>query len=241
MKYNLIIPCFNKQNFILRCLESCFNQTYKDYKVIFIDNESTDSSLEIVKQFKINNNLDFVIDIAKNIYPRCWDECLYKAFEYLDGEYFTIIGADDYIDKDYIYNFNEWLKFKNEKILIAQSSLYWMKNEEKVNEVTHQYFGIEDLKLKLSKGCYINSPTVFYNKSILDDNLFKTYPELYSGAADYDLYCQLVDRNIYIENIGQWIGYYYNINDQQATWQMHTDTLNYSNIIRKKWKTKWKI
>jgi hypothetical protein len=73
------------------------------------------------------------------------------------------------------------------------------------------------------------------------NGLYRTYPKLYSGAADYDLYCQLVDKNIYIENIGEWIGYYYNINDTQATWQMHGDTINYSNVIRKKWRDKWKI
>ena len=73
-KYNIIIPCYNKQDFILKCLESCINQSYKNFNIIFIDNESTDSSLEIVKNFKNFNNLDFIIDSAKNIYPRCWDE-----------------------------------------------------------------------------------------------------------------------------------------------------------------------
>ena len=78
-------------------------------------------------------------------------------------------------------------------------------------------------------------------RSLVKDGLFKTFPNLYSGAADYDLYCQLVDKNIYIENIEQWIGYYYNINEGQSTWQMQKDQINYSNIIRKKWKDKWKI
>jgi glycosyltransferase involved in cell wall biosynthesis len=241
MKINIFIPNYNKENFVLKCLSSCLNQTHKDLKIIFIDNESKDNSLNLVKKFRDENKYDFTIDIAKNIYPRCWEECIYKALEYFDGDFFTIVGSDDWLDPNYIENFCKWLEFKNKEILIAQSALLWMKDGVRVNLVNHAYSNIEELKLKLTLGCYVNTPTVFFNKELVKNGLYKTYPKLYSGAADYDLYCQLVDKNIYIENIGEWIGYYYNINDTQATWQMHGDTINYSNVIRKKWRDKWKI
>lgn len=239
MKINIFIPNYNKEDFLLKCISSCINQTYKDLKIIFIDNESTDNSLNLAKSLKPKDN--FIIDTAKNIYPRCWDECIYKALEYFDGDYFTIIGSDDFIDPNYIENFVKWINFKNKEILVAQSALKWVKQNEIINIVNHNYNDINDLKYKLTIGCYINSPTVFYHKNIINQNLYKTKPLLFSGAADYDLYCQLVDKNIYIENIGEWIGYYYNINDTQATWEMHGDSINYSNVIRKIWKDKWKI
>ena len=241
MKISIIIPNYNKEKYLLRCLESCINQTYKNFEIIFIDNESSDNSLDLARSFRDSKGYKFIIDTAKNIYPRCWDECIEKGLKYFRGDFFTIVGSDDWIESDYLENFIKWLEFKNKEILAAQSALYWIKEGSKVNYVNHIYNDIYDLKNKLTIGCYINSPTVFYNKKILDSGYYKTYPKLYSGAADYDLYCHLIDNGIYIENIGQWIGYYYNINDQQATWQMHGDALNYSNVIRKKWKTKWKI
>ena len=51
MRINIIIPNYNKEPFVLKCLESCLNQTHEDLKVIFIDNESTDKSLELVEKF----------------------------------------------------------------------------------------------------------------------------------------------------------------------------------------------
>jgi glycosyltransferase involved in cell wall biosynthesis len=53
MKISVIVPCFNSQLFLDRCLKALFTQTLpRDrYEVIFIDNRSTDLSLEIAKSF----------------------------------------------------------------------------------------------------------------------------------------------------------------------------------------------
>ena len=241
MRINIIIPNYNKEPFVLKCLESCLNQTHEDLKVIFIDNASTDDSLKLVRGFSETHNKDFVIDVAENIYPRCWEECIQKAQQYLDGEYYTIVGSDDYLDENYIANFCEWQKEQKEEILAAHSDLLWVEDGKDFNYTTYKYGGLDDLKLKLIKGCAINSPTVFYSKKIAEDKDLQAKPEIYSGAADYDFYCQLVDKGIFIHNIGDWIGYHYNVNKSQATWEMHLDPINYTKIIIKKWKDRWKI
>ena len=40
MRINIIIPNYNKAEYLEKCLLSCLNQDYENYKVIFIDNES---------------------------------------------------------------------------------------------------------------------------------------------------------------------------------------------------------
>jgi glycosyltransferase involved in cell wall biosynthesis len=52
-KFSIIIPNYNKEEYVRETLESIFNQTYKNYEVIVIDDGSTDKSIEIIKEFDI--------------------------------------------------------------------------------------------------------------------------------------------------------------------------------------------
>lgn len=249
MRINIIVPNFNKKQYLKDCLESCANQHYDDYKIIFIDNESTDGSLEEAKEILSkfdNESFDYVIDTAKNIYPQCWDECLQKAFKHLDGEWYTIVGSDDFISPEYLVKFQEYIHEK-EKVLAVQSDLIWFQsqspkgyNGQIIKASRHVYNNIDELKAKMLNGCAVNSPSVFYHADIFNNKTLKRDPESYSGAADYDFYCQMLDQDIYIDNANIHFGYYYRINPEQATWEMHKKPVSYDNLIQTKWKEKWK-
>jgi glycosyltransferase involved in cell wall biosynthesis len=238
MKISIIIPNYNKQKYLQQCIESCLNQTYKDIQIIFIDNESSDDSLKIANKIKEDNNRDFIIDVAKNIYPRCWDECIEKSKDYLLGDYYTIVGSDDFLHPNYIENCVAYIKKTNCDFM--QSRLIWISDENKiVNNQKHEYSDINDLKNKMLKGCYVNTPTVFYKTKIFNYLNLKSNPLKYSGAADYDLFFQIIDKGFYFYNSDDWLGYYYRLNETQATWQMHNDEIKYDKLIQKKWKDKW--
>ena len=51
--FRIIIPNFNNEEWLDKCLSSIFNQTYKDYEVIVIDDLSTDNSLEIIRKYPV--------------------------------------------------------------------------------------------------------------------------------------------------------------------------------------------
>lgn len=52
--FKIIIPNYNNEKWLSRCLDSIFNQTYKDFEVIVIDDMSTDRSVEIIKAYPVN-------------------------------------------------------------------------------------------------------------------------------------------------------------------------------------------
>ena len=248
MRINIIIPNYNKEAFVVKCVESCVKQNYGDFKVIFIDNESTDNSLELVRKFRKESGYDFIIDTAPNIYPRCWNECTTQAAQYLDGDYYTIVGSDDYLDENYLLNFYNWAKTKND-IHIAQSCLLWTQNNQVTKHTGYVYSSIDELKRGLLTSCTVHTPTVFYSDQIYREISWEVPPttrfasriDLYSGAGDYDLYFQFLDEGIFIHPIGEWIGYYYNVNEGQATWDMHKDPINYDALIINKWRAKWNM
>ena len=49
---SLIIPCFNGEKFINRCLDSVLDQSYKDIELIFVNDGSTDKTSEIINKRK---------------------------------------------------------------------------------------------------------------------------------------------------------------------------------------------
>jgi glycosyltransferase involved in cell wall biosynthesis len=50
---SVIIPAFNEEKFLPRCLESLKNQKFKDFEIIVVDNNSTDKTAEIAKKFNV--------------------------------------------------------------------------------------------------------------------------------------------------------------------------------------------
>ena len=51
MRFSIIVPVYNVEKYVKKCLESIVNQTYRDYEVIIVNDGSTDGSIRIVNQF----------------------------------------------------------------------------------------------------------------------------------------------------------------------------------------------
>lgn len=99
--YNIavIIPVFNAEKTIERCLDSVTSQTYKSINIVCVDDGSGDGSLEILKRYADNDNRIHVIhksnggvSSARNAGLNRIDKCEYVCF----------IDADDTVDKNYL-------------------------------------------------------------------------------------------------------------------------------------------
>ncbi len=99
-KFSIIIPVYNVEKYLKMCLDSVFNQTYKDYEVIVVNDGSTDKSMDIVKDYnvKVNNIKHVSVSEARNIGVK-------KA----TGEYLIFLDSDDYWEKDLLKKINKSL------------------------------------------------------------------------------------------------------------------------------------
>lgn len=50
---SVIIPIYNSEKYLKRCIESVLNQTYKNLEILLVDDGSTDTSLEICKNYEL--------------------------------------------------------------------------------------------------------------------------------------------------------------------------------------------
>jgi len=239
-KVSIIIPCYNAERWIARCVSSALGQNYPNIEVIYVDNESTDESMQIVKD-KFGEEKNLIISSAENIYPDCWDEAREKGFQLSDGEYLLTIGADDYLDPLFISNCMQYIATAPASVLAFQSAIRGVNNDSgiEVGDVGHIYKTLTEFKQICMIQCPVNTPTVIFNRRLYEDGLLKTDPESYSGAADYDLYCKLADNNVFIYPAPMWLGYYYRWHEDQATWNMQKKETNYDKLIQDFWREKW--
>lgn len=90
----VIIPSYNNDKYIERCLESVINQSLKNIKIVIVDDGSTDASLDIIQLYtKIYDNIEYYTSkrqgagIARNI-----------GISNCSTKYVTFIDSDDWID-----------------------------------------------------------------------------------------------------------------------------------------------
>ena len=94
---SVIIPVYNTQAYIVECLESVKNQTYKDYEVIIVNDGSTDNSEILIRNFISNNNLDNYYLLCKNNEGLC--SARNDGLKHAAGEWIIFIDSDDWLEE----------------------------------------------------------------------------------------------------------------------------------------------
>nr|APZ79237.1 Glycosyl transferase family 2 [Streptococcus suis] len=105
-KFSIIVPVYNVESTISRCLDSILNQTYEDYEVILINDGSTDSSLDICNQYK---SIDRRIKVFTKINGGL-SSARNTGITYAIGDYLCFVDSDDWIANDMLQHFEVLLK-----------------------------------------------------------------------------------------------------------------------------------
>ena len=97
---SVIIPVYNVQHYIGRCLDSVLSQTYRNIEVIIINDGSKDDTLSVIQSYADKDHRIHLIDkqnegvsIARN-----------KGLDTAQGEYVLFVDGDDWIDEDMVEN-----------------------------------------------------------------------------------------------------------------------------------------
>ena len=242
MKITVVIPTFNSMKHIDQCLSSVLEQTYENMEVIVYDNESTDGTYEHLLQL---NDDRFEVRSIPNVYPNGYREAMDHVFDNCEGEYVTFVCSDDYIDKSYISNYATIIQNSNVDIKCIQSGLTWVDEKgSTLQKKIHNYNTLDEFKSKCLDESPVNNPTVFYHRSlgsILGDcreaHIRNALTDI--GVGDYDMWCGLADRGVFIYSVPGFLGYFYRWHKDQCTWKVKKSPTNYDWIIQNYWKEKW--
>lgn len=105
-KYAIIVPncnndhgIYNGKSFLRNCIESVLNQTYKDFKLIMVDDCSTDNSVETIKSYK-DDRIHLIENKRKRYNGGSRNVGIDYALNNLDFDYFCFLDSDDWWKND---------------------------------------------------------------------------------------------------------------------------------------------
>lgn len=95
IKVSIIVPVYNVEAYLRECLDSLVSQTLKDIEIICVNDGSTDSSPDILREYAGKDSRIVVIDKPNGGYGHTMN----RGFERATGEYIGIVESDDFVAK----------------------------------------------------------------------------------------------------------------------------------------------
>ena len=184
MNISVVIPSYNRKEFLKRSIDSAINQTKKPFEIIVVDDGSTDGTETMIK-----SDYDFVkfikqknkgVSAARNI-----------GIKVSIGEWICFLDSDD-----------EWKKDKLEKQINAMksnpgykffhSNEIWIKNGLRINQKKkHKKYG-GDIFDKCLDMCRISPSSVMIDKTVFDE--VGNFNENLVVCEDYELWLRICDK-----------------------------------------------
>lgn len=158
MKLSIIIPMFNAESYLARCLNSIFDQnlSQEEYELIIINDGSTDNSLFIAKNFKSNySNLKVCttknngLSVARNL-----------GIEMAQGKYIFFVDSDDYITTNSLHVLIEAALDNNLDIL----SFKFLRTKSSNLNISNELNLEENLEIMDGESYLINN--MYYRESV---------------------------------------------------------------------------
>ena len=115
MQLSVIIPIYNSEKYLAKCIDSVLAQTFQGFELILVDDGSTDCSSEICDRYADSNNRIRVIHKSNegSNYARV------AGLKSANGEYIAFVDADDWIDADFLETMMENMLHEQADIVIT--------------------------------------------------------------------------------------------------------------------------
>ena len=131
-KITVIVPVYNVENYLRKCLDSIMAQTYKNIEIIVVNDGSTDTSGEICKEFSgMDHRIIYIeqenagLSAARN-----------TGLNNMSGDYVTFVDSDDWIEQDYIETLYKKIVEYQADIAVGN---YYSYNEDEETYYFHIY------------------------------------------------------------------------------------------------------
>ena len=202
--FSIIIPVYNVEKYIRKCLSSVVNQTFDNYEVIVICDKSTDKSEKIVDQFIKENKR-----IKKYIYKNSGlAEAKNMGVSKAIGKYLVFLDGDDYLETNYLEFLAHNIKECDDITRIQARTVN--DNYELIEEYNERPFtslnSLEAFKIIKTYHFIENSWLYIYKNSFWKQNKFKFTKGCI--AEDYGLTPLIISKSKSISSLN-YVGYSY--------------------------------
>lgn len=234
IKYSFIVPVYNTEKYLKKCLDSLVNQTYKDFEIIVVNDGSTDKSSNIISKYQKKYKNIIVIDKENEGLSMARNRGVQKS----SGKYIIFVDSDDYVSNKLLEEIDK--KIDDSDILRFQIAT---EDEEytKINEYHEE--GFESMcgydAFKYLSSYHFVEPAWCYviRKNYYIENKFSFKKGVYH--EDFGLIPYVIYKARKVKSI-DFIGYYYiqrngsimNNNDYKKTVKKAFDMLEQYKTMR---------
>ena len=190
---SVLIPVFNAEPFLRRCLNSVKKQTLKDLEIICINDGSTDGSLKILQEYAKNDPRFQILDKPNSGYG----DSLNQALDRATGDYIAIVEPDDYLELDMFAYLIQKARETDADIAKASFFNYYGRTGKNIPEIlfppkffTKNHYLPDDYLLnpRENPAIFLTSPTIWsaiYRRDMLEKKHIRFLPT--PGASYQDI------------------------------------------------------
>lgn len=192
MKLSIIVPVYNAEHFLDKCIKSVQSQTLQDFELILVNDGSKDNSLEICKKYSQEDSRIIVFNQENSGQSKARNVGLENA----NGEYIAFLDSDDWVDSDYYERLVVACE-KNEAEVSCGSILRVRKNYQKyrIKYTEEKVYTNSQEKIDIAHVpdmCYVWNKV--YKKEFLDRINLKFVEGMFFEDVDF------VTRAVYFSN-----------------------------------------
>ena len=161
--FSVIIPYFNKANYIIRCIDSVMNQTFDAFEIIVVDDGSTDDGIALIKK-KYRESITIIsqknqgVSAARN-----------NGIKLAKNDYIALLDADDAWHPHYLESVNYVIQKENKVKIIGS---HYSKTNDFFNKKvdTPNYLKLSDYFKKAIRNTYFTSSSSVVQKKFFEEN-----------------------------------------------------------------------
>ena len=170
---SIVLPVFNVEKYLDRCIKSILEGTYKDLEIIIVNDGSKDNSDKIIEGYlKKYNNITYIVkengglSHARNV-----------GYTYAKGEYIAFFDSDDYIEKDMYEKLMAKVKDYNYDIVVCDLYMEYEQTGKKIyvgSNVEKEYKDVEEdnneinIRKEIMENIYIAVHNKIYKKELIE-------------------------------------------------------------------------
>ncbi len=171
-KVSIILPVYNAQDNLAACLDSLLEQTYTDFQIIAVDDNSKDKSYDILQVYK---KLDKRIQIYRNVKTYGKSITLNRGLTHVSGKYVIFMNTSDTVTKDKVRKQVQFLE-ENPKVVAVGTQCTYLNDQHR--RIGKSYFPTEAhvISRTLFTGFAIHNESVMINRFKLPKDFLHFLP-----------------------------------------------------------------
>jgi hypothetical protein len=215
---SIVVPVYNVEKYLKECLDSLVNQTLDSYQIIIVNDGSTDSSLDIINEYKNNyNDLIKVIDQKNGGLSSARN----SGIKFAEGKYLAFIDSDDFVEIDMYKKMIDIAEKEICDVVLCDIEFYWGNKEDK-NFIMK---GLRNNNEEIKKRALL-SPLFAWNKIYK-----KEYFDKYKIAFEKGVWYEDLEVTTFLLASATKIGY---LNETMVHYRQREDSIMGTTSIRVK-------